>query len=118
MANNFDPKDGGKVLLADAEKWIKKFDDEDRKEKDKDTISVFFGKDFLKSIFDEAPEAAGISFFLARKASDFAKKDVINLVLIPRKGDGTLIYSSSAEGKDATNQYVWDSGKICPPSCD
>lgn len=118
MADTFDPKDGGKVPRADAEKWIKKFDDEDRKDKEKDTSSVFFGKEFLRSIFEEAPDCAGISFFLTKKHSDFSKKDVINLVLIPRKADGTLIYSNLSEGKDAANQYVWDNGKVCPPSCD
>jgi hypothetical protein len=116
MANNFDPKDGGKVLLSDAEKWMKKFDDEDRREKDKDTESVFFGKDFLKSIL-ETPDCAGISIFLAKKYSDHAKKDVINFVLIPRKADGTLIYSNSSEGKDAANTYVYNVGKVCPPTC-
>ena len=117
MAENFDPKDGGKVPLADAEKWISQFDDDERRDKEKDTISVFFGKEFLKSIFEEAPECAGISFFLSKKHSDFAGKAVMNLVLIPRKADGTLIYSNMSEGKDAAIQYVWDSGKVCPPTC-
>jgi hypothetical protein len=117
MANNFDPKDGGKVLRSDAEKWIKKFNDEDRHEKDKDTESIFFGKDFLRSILDENPDCAGISIFLSKKHSDHAQKDVINVVLIPRKADGTLIYSTVSDGKDVPLQYVWDTGKVCPPSC-
>jgi hypothetical protein len=117
MANNFDPHDGGKVLLSDAEKWMKKFDDEDRPDKEKDTQSVFFGKEFLKSIL-ETKDCAGISFFLAKKYSDHSKKNVLNLVLIPRTADGKLIYSYTAEGKDASVPRVWDTGKVCPPTCD
>jgi hypothetical protein len=115
MANNFSPKDGGKVLYSEAEKWIKKFDDE-RKNKEKDPKSVFYGKEFLQSLL-ELPECAGISFFFAKKHSEFAGKEVLSLVLIPRKADGTLIYSSSPEGKDATNTYVWNKGTPCPPTC-
>ena len=115
MANNFDPKDGGKVPFDDADKWIKKFDDE-RHDKGKDPKSIFYGRDFLQSILD-IPECAGISFFFAKKHSEYAGKEVLNLVLIPRKADGTLIYSESPEGKDASTSYVWDTGKVCPPSC-
>ena len=116
MANKFDPNDGGKVLRDEAEKWIKKLDNEHRPEKDKDTRSIFFVKEFLKSLL-ETPDCAGISFFLAKKFSDHAKKDVINLVLLPTKADGTLLYASGSDGKDMATQYVWDTGKTCPPTC-
>ena len=115
MANTFDPKTGGKVSRDDAEKWMKKFDDE-RHDKEKDPTSVFFGKEFLQSILD-TPECAGISFFFVKKPSDFAKKDAMDLVLLPRKADGTLLWPSDAAGKDAPVQSAYDQSKPCPPYC-
>jgi hypothetical protein len=115
MANQFDPTDGGKVPRTDAENWMKKYDDE-RKDKAKDTRSVFFGKDFLQQII-ETPDCAGVSFFFAKKYSEFAGKDVLNLVLVPTKADGTLIWPTTTEGKDGTNDSAYDQGKLCPPYC-
>ena len=115
MADIFSSKDGGKVPKADAEKWIKKFDD-DRKDKMKDTRSVFFGKDFLQQVID-TPEIAGVSFFFAKKYSDFAGKDNLDLVLVPTKADGTFIWPTSTEGKDVPGDSAYDSGKPCPPTC-
>jgi hypothetical protein len=115
MANNFNPHDGGKVSREDAEKWIKKFDDE-RKDKEKDTKSIFFGKDFLKQIL-ETPDCAGISFFFVKKHSDFAGKETLNLVLVPRKADGTLLWATSTDGKDGATDSGYNQGKICPPTC-
>jgi hypothetical protein len=133
MANDFKPTIGGKVLKKDAEAWIKKYDDE-KAEKAKDTTSVFFGRDFIENILrthPEAsgisgrdfienilrthPEASGISFFLCKKYSEYAGKDVVDLVLVPRKEDGTLIWPYE-DGKDG-GQAAYDSGKTCPPSC-
>jgi hypothetical protein len=111
----FNPTDGGKVLKSDADKWIKKFDDE-RRDKLKDTKSVFYGKDILQELIN-TPECAGVSFFFAKKFSEELGKDVMNLVLIPTKADGTLIYPTSSDGKDVSLQYVWDTGKTCPPTC-
>jgi hypothetical protein len=116
MNNDFKPNDGGKVSRSNAEKWIKKYDDDHRKEKEKDTKSVFFGKDFLTTIMN-TPGATGISFFFAKKYSDHAKKDVLDLVLVPTKEDGTLLWPSSIEGKDGTDDMAYDSGKPCPPYC-
>jgi hypothetical protein len=113
MANDFKPTIGGKVLKSDAEAWIKKYDDE-KKDKAKDTTSVFFGKDFLHEIL-RTEGAAGISFFLAKKYSEFAGKDVVDLVLVPRKEDGTLLWPPS-DGKDG-NSSAYDNGKTCPPLC-
>jgi hypothetical protein len=115
MANNFSPKDGGKVPRSDAEKWMKKFDDE-RPDKAKDTKSVFFGKEFLQKILD-TPECAGISFFFAKKHSPHAGKEVLDLVLLPRKEDGTLIWPTSTDGKDGDNETAYDTGRPCPPYC-
>lgn len=114
MADEFSPKDGGKVPKEDAERWIKSFDDE-RADKEKDTKSVFFGKDFLKQVI-ETPECAGVSFFFAKKPSKFAGKPILDLVLVPRKADGTLIWPSSNDGKDGGSS-AYDSGRTCPPSC-
>jgi hypothetical protein len=115
MADQFSPKDGGKVPRSDAEKWMKKYDEE-RHDKAKDTRSIFFGKEFLHEVL-KTPDAAGISFFFAKKYSEYAKKDVLSLVLVPTKADGTLLWPSSTEGKDASTQSAYDEGKYCPPYC-
>jgi hypothetical protein len=116
MSTNFDPQDGGKVSREEAEKWIKKFDD-DRHDKEKDTKSIFFGKDFLKKIL-ETPECAGISFFFAKKHNAFAGKETLNLVLVPRRADGTLIWAKDFDGKDGdSGESGYNQGKPCPPSC-
>jgi hypothetical protein len=114
MANDFKPSIGGKVPKVDADKWIKEYDKK-RKDKDKDTKSVFFGKDVLQQIID-TPGAAGISFFFASKYSEWAKKDVDTLVLVPTKEDGTLIWPKDVSGKDG-EEMGWDDGAICPPTC-
>jgi hypothetical protein len=114
MANDFKPTIGGKVLKKDAEAWIKKYDDE-KAEKAKDTTSVFFGRDFIENILRTHPEASGISFFLCKKYSEYAGKAVVDLVLVPRKEDGTLVWPYE-DGKDG-GQAAYDSGKTCPPSC-
>lgn len=113
MANDFKPNIGGKVLKKDADEWIKKYDDA-KPDKEKDTTSIFFGKDFLQEIL-RTEGASGISFFFAKKYSEYAGKDVVDLVLVPRKEDGTLLWPSS-DGKDGNNA-AYDSGKACPPTC-
>ena len=113
MANTFDPKTGGKVTREDAEKWMKKFDDE-RQDKNEPT-SVFFGKDFLQSILD-TPDCAGISFFFVKKHSDFVGKDAMDLVLLPRTADGALLWPNDSSGKDV-GQSAYDQSKPCPPYC-
>ncbi|HYF67877.1 MAG TPA: hypothetical protein VD884_07070 [Ohtaekwangia sp.] len=117
MAHDFKPNAGGKVSKKDAEGWIQKYDDEDRKDKDKDTRFVFFGKEFLMEIFKNAPEAAGISFYLAKKHSDLEKKNVIDLVLVPTREDGTHIWPKLSDGKDEVSEGAYDNGARCPPTC-
>jgi hypothetical protein len=114
MANDFKPTVGGKVPRKEAEGWIKKYDDE-KKDKAKDTTSVFFGKDFLHEIMRNHPEAAGISFFFAKKYSEWAGKDIVDLVLVPRKEDGTLIWPHE-DGKDG-GEAAYDNSRTCPPHC-
>jgi len=116
MANDFKPTIGSKVLRSEAEKWIKKYDDEKRKEKKKDTKSVFFGKDVLEAMM-KGNGAAGISFFFGTKYSAEAGKDVDTLVLIPTKEDGTLIWAKEVGGKDGEEEFAMDEGKRCPPDC-
>ena len=114
MANEFKPTIGSKVSKTEAEKWIKKYDDERRKDKMKDTKSVFYGKDVLQEIIN-TPGASGVSFFLSLKHSSHAGKEVENLVLVPTKEDGTLIWEE-AGGKDARSP-AYDDGAVCPPTC-
>lgn len=114
MANEFKPTIGSPVAKSEAEKWIKKYDDERRKDKWKDTKSVFYGKDILQKIID-TPGASGMSVFLCLKHSDHAKKEVESFVLVPTSEDGTLIWGE-AEGKDVSRPG-YDDGLQCPPNC-
>jgi hypothetical protein len=115
MANNFPPSAGGSVPRSEAQTWIDDYDREHRKEKDKDTQSIFFGKEILLELLNQEG-CAGISFFLASKHSDYAKKKTVNLVLVGRKEDGTLLWGSNT-GKDAGDPGTVDNGLICPPVC-
>jgi len=113
MANQFKPTDGGRVSKTDAQKWIKKYDDE-RKDKMKDTKSVFYGKDVLQKIID-TPNAAGVSFFLCKKHDAYAGKETVNFVLIPTTAEGKLIWVTDGDKDGET--YAWDDGRVCPPNC-
>jgi hypothetical protein len=114
MANEFKPGVGGPVPKVDAQKWIKKYDDEHRPDKTKDTKSIFFGRDILLKLLEQK-DCAGISFFLAKKHSDYAGKETVNLVLVGTREDGTLIWP--AEGKDGGSGTTADAGTLCPPYC-
>jgi hypothetical protein len=114
MESIFNPKVGGKVSREEAEKWMKKFDDE-RHDKKKDTKSVFFGKDFLQEIIN-TPDAAGVSFFFVKKYNPHFDKDTLDIVMVPRKADGTLLWASSSDGKDG-GQSGYDNSAGCPPYC-
>jgi hypothetical protein len=115
MANNFPPNVGGSVPKKDAEIWIDDYDKEHRKEKDKDTKSIFYGRDILLEILAQ-DGCSGISFFLASKHSDYAKKKTVQLVLVGRKEDGTLLWGSDT-GKDGADPGSVDTGAVCPPIC-
>ena len=115
MANDFKPTIGSKVSKSEAEKWIKKYDDDHRKEKKKDTKSVFYGKETFQKLID-TPHAAGVSVILCKKFSAHAGQDVVNFVLVPTKEDGTLIWSE-VSGKDGEDDKSFDDGLVCPPSC-
>ena len=115
MANDFKPTIGSRVPKVEAEKWIKKYDDEHRKDKGKETRSIFYGKDVLQQIID-TPKAAGVSVFLSMKFNPHFGKDAVNFVLVPTMEDGTLIWNENS-GKDGDDPTSWDDGLICPPSC-
>ena len=120
MAKNFKSNVGGKVSKAEAMEWIEKYDKEMRKDKSKDTKSIFYGRDMLLKILNEEG-CAGITFFLALKHSEFAKKETINLVLVPTREDGTHIWpedkSSPAASAGGGIAMAFDSGFPCPPYC-
>lgn len=114
MADEFKPTVGNSISQAAAEAMIKKYDDQLRADKDKDTKSLFFGRDALLEILGEdAGECAGISFFLAMKYSELFQKDVVDLVMIGTKADGTLVWRATAASTDA----AYDNTLPCPPYC-
>jgi hypothetical protein len=114
MANGFKPDVGGPVPKDDAKKWIEKYDKDHRPDKNKDTKSIFFGRDILLQLLAQEG-CAGISFFLASKHSEYAGKDTVNLVLVGTREDGTLMWSS--DGKDGDGGTTANGGAVCPPFC-
>jgi hypothetical protein len=116
MANEFKPTTGHAVTKNEALEWIEKYDRIHRKEKDKDTKSLFYGRDILQRLLAQEG-VAGISFFLALKPNDYAKKDTIQLVLVGTKEDGTLLWPSDGAGKDGDGGTAANAGLTCPPYC-
>jgi hypothetical protein len=117
MANDFKPNVGGKISKDDAMAWIEKYDKEVRKDKAKDTRSVFYGRDvLLKILSDES--VAGITFFLGLKYNDAVKKETVQLIMVPTKEDGTQIWADdSADAKIDGGAVAFDGGYQCPPYC-
>lgn len=115
MANDFKPSVGGRVPKAEADKWMEKYEKEMRKDKDKDTISVFFGRDVLLEILSK-DGCSGISFFFCLKENDAVKKETLNLVMIGRKEDGSLMGEEDATTK-LMSESTYDGGGTCPPNC-
>src|SRR5688500_14109369 len=117
MANEFKADVGHPVSKSEAEKWIKKYDDEVRKDKKKDTKSVFYGRDILLKLLSQK-DSAGITFFLSLKHSDYAGKDMVQLVLVATREDGTLLWPETTDGKDGSGAgTVANAGSQCPPYC-
>jgi hypothetical protein len=116
MANDFKPTVGGKVPKAEAMKWIEKYEKDHRKDKFKDTKSIFFGKDMLKEIL-RPDECTGITIFFAKKMNQYSGKEDLSLVLVGTKEDGTLLWPSFPGGKDDDGKGAYDNGSICPPIC-
>lgn len=119
MANqsNFPPSAGSAITREEAREMIAKYDKEHRKDKDKDTKSVFYGRELIEKILNQ-DGVTGISFFLGSKPNQWAKKDTVQLVLVGTKEDGTLLWPVSGAGKDMPEGgTAGDSGLSCPPSC-
>jgi|GEM_PF-1326235 len=132
MPNDFKPNIGKRVSKKEAMSWIKKYDDEMRKDKATDTKSIFYGRDVLLRILSK-DGAAGITFFLAMKYNEYAKKDTVQLVLVPTKEDGSLIWPKeesekqvtafaaasveSATTLEAADGGAYDNSLTCPPYC-
>lgn len=117
MASEFKPSVGSAITRTDANDWIEKYDREVRKDKAKDTKSVFYGRDILLSLLAQ-DGCAGITFFLGLKYNDYAKKDTVQLVLVGTTEDGTLMWPESTSGKDGNGGgTVADGGSPCPPYC-
>ena len=92
------------VSKEDAFAWIEKYEKELRHDKSADTKSIFFGKEILLELL--SGDSAGITFFFGLKHSDFANKEVVNLVLVGTTEDGDLLWDKPA-----------DFGTPCPPYC-
>lgn len=116
MANEFKPTVGSKVSKEDADKWIEKFDKDFRKDKQKDTKSVFFGKDILLEILN-TPGCSGISFFFSVKHNEAVGKDTMSLVMVGTREDGKLLNGSADMTVTDGGGTTSDSGLSCPPSC-
>lgn len=125
MAKKFKPDVGSKVSKKDAQDWIDKYDRERRKDKNHDTKSVFYGRDALLRLLAE-DGSTGITFFFALKPDEETKKDRVQLVLVPTREDGTLIWDDGAVEKTSTlsatsapdsSSGPVDNGLMCPPNC-
>jgi hypothetical protein len=116
MANDFNPNVGEKIKKEDAKKRIEKYDKEHRKDKAKDTKSVFMGRDNILKILKD-PKCAGISFFLTSNYSEFAGKDVVDLVMVGTQEDGQLLWPDDTASLNDTDNGSYNTGKVCPPTC-
>jgi hypothetical protein len=126
MAEHFKPTVGSRITKAQALAWIGKYE----KERKKDTKSVFYGKDTLYKILKD-DKVAGISFFFCRK-TDKNGRDFDDLVLVPTKADGELIWGkdpdekqkqstafsiASSETSQDDGEGPYEDGVQCPPYC-
>jgi hypothetical protein len=117
MANEFKSNVGGKVSKKEAMEWIEKYEMEIRKDKAKDTKSVFYGRDVLLKILS-TEGSAGITFFLGLKHNEAVGKDTVQLVLVPTREDGTLIWEDDDVASDLGGGLIaFDGGYGCPPYC-
>lgn len=115
MAKEFKSNVGGKVSRKEAMEWIDKYDKEMRKDKDKDTRSIFYGRDVLLRMLSEE-SCTGITFLLGLKYNEAVKKETVQLVLLPTREDGSFIWND--DGLRAGGDTVaYDGGTGCPPYC-
>lgn len=117
MANEFKSNVGGKISKKEAMEWIEKYDKEMRKDKLKDTKSIFYGRDVLLRILSE-DGSSGITFFFGLKYNEAVKKDTVQLVLVPTREDGTHIWpEDDASAQAGGGAVAFDLGLDCPPYC-
>ena len=125
MAKNFKANVGDKISKKEAMECIEKYDKEMRKDKLKDTRSIFYGREMLLRILSEEG-SAGITCFFALRYNEAVKKETLQLVLVPTREDGTHIWAEDAgppkvmgKGKanDSGGAVAFDGGLHCPPYC-
>jgi hypothetical protein len=117
MAKKFTPNSGTKVTKKEAMIWIDKYDKEMRKDKEKDTKSLFFGRDALLKMLSE-DGSSGITFFLALRHDETLNKETVHLVLVSTTEDGELIWPEDSLEKSADGTAAaYDTGIPCPPYC-
>jgi hypothetical protein len=115
MANEFKSNVGGKVTKKEAMEWIDKYDKEVRKDKTKDTKSLFYGRDVLLRLLSEEG-STGITFLLGLKYNEAVKKDSVQLILLPTREDGSFIWADDVAGAGG-DAVAFDGGVQCPPYC-
>jgi hypothetical protein len=116
IESKFVPSVGTPITREEAREMINKYDNEHRKDKEKDTKSIFYGRELIETILKQ--DVAGITFFLGSKPNLWAKKDTVQLVLVGTQEDGTLLWPSATSGKDMPDGgTAGDNGLSCPPSC-
>jgi hypothetical protein len=123
MAKKFKPNVGNRISKKEAMEWIDKYDKVMRKDKMKDTRSIFYGREMLLRILSEEG-SAGITCFFALKYNEDVKKETLQLVLVPTREDGTHIWPEDAnvtKTKGAMPKgggaVAFDGGVQCPPYC-
>ncbi|MBL0741907.1 hypothetical protein [Chryseolinea lacunae] len=112
MADEFKPTVGGSIPKLEAEARIAEYDQKLRSDKGTDTKSVFFGTDAIQRILKQ-PNCAGISFFLSLKYSEYAKKEVVDLIMVGTTEDGTLLWRDDVPTDLGADDYATP----CPPYC-
>lgn len=115
MANEFKSNVGGKVSKKEAMEWIDKYDKEVRKDKTKDTKSIFYGRDVLLRLLSEEG-STGITFSLGLKYNEAVKKDTVQLILLPTREDGSYIWPED-NARMGGDTVAYDGGIGCPPYC-
>jgi hypothetical protein len=107
---------GTEISREQAREMVAKYDKAYRQDKERDTKSIFYGREIIERLLKEDERVSGISFFFGCKYSEFAQKDVVQLVLVSTLEDGTLLWPDSS-GKDMPVGGSADNGMACPPTC-
>ncbi|MBT1706189.1 hypothetical protein [Chryseosolibacter indicus] len=121
MANEFKKNVGKSISKKQAKEWIARF----AKERQKDTGSVFYGRNCIEEILKDQT-ISGITFFFARKTNSEGR-EYDDLILVGTKEDGSLVWNdepivkSSSPNLTTMNEGggsgTYNDGKTCPPHC-